>query len=477
MNPRQQGAGGAEQTPRPMATLSASAAQIGGRLSGADTAYRGIASDSRGDCRDRLFVALRGERFDGHDHVAKARDGGAAAAMVERAVDVDLPQLVVDDTRLGLGRLAAAWRASLGARVVAITGSNGKTTVKEMTAAILARIGPTRATQGNLNNDIGLPLTLLAAADEAFLVLEMGANHHGEIGYLSELARPEVALITNAGRAHLEGFGSVEGVAHAKGEIAFGLPPDGTFVFMADVPWTPLWQRLAAGRPTLTFGCGPSAEVHADEAAASTCWDDGGFATRFRADVRGRAVEIVLPLAGRHNLRNALAAMAAATALGIDAEAMRAGLAHLQPVTRRLQPRRTADGVRLIDDSYNANPDSLAAALDVLTAVPLTAGGRHILVLGDLGELGDDSAALHRELGTSARAAGAARLYATGPLSAGAVAAFGDGAAHYPDQDALIAALRAETAAADVLLVKGSRSSAMDRVADALCGDASGEPG
>jgi len=461
--------------PRPadaaMLSLNQTAQAIGARLVGADVSYEAVTTDSRGDCHGRLFVALRGERFDGHDYVANAAASGAVALLVDRPMYIDLPQLIVKDTRLALGRLAAAWRDRIPARLIAITGSNGKTTVKEMTAAILSLAGTTRATAGNLNNDIGMPLTLLAARDEQFLILEMGANHPGEIGYLTEIARPDVALITNAGRAHLEGFGSVEGVARAKGEIARGLPADGTFVVMADVPWTGLWQQLAAGRPMLTFGTGPSAEVSADENAVTQTWDEDGFRSRFIASIRGHEIEIALPLAGSHNVRNALAAIAGATALGIDPAVIRAGLEQLVPVKRRLQPRHASTGAKLIDDSYNANPDSLAAAVDVLTALPLPKGGRHLVVLGDFGELGPDSIQVHHEMGVAARAAGASALYAVGTLSQHAVAGFGVDARHFTDQDALIETLLAETGPADRLLVKGSRLSAMDRVADALCAD------
>ncbi|MGB5736649.1 MAG: UDP-N-acetylmuramoyl-tripeptide--D-alanyl-D-alanine ligase [Thiohalocapsa sp.] len=453
-----------------MWSLASSAAQVGGRLTGTDASYVGVTTDSRGDCRGRLFVALRGERFDGHDYVAKAAANGAAAAMVEHPVDCDLPQWVLDDTRIGLGRLAAAWRDRIAARVVAITGSNGKTTVKEMVGAIFSQVGETRATEGNLNNDIGMPLTLLSARDEHFLILEMGANHPGEIAYLTDIARPEAALITNAGRAHLEGFGSVEGVAHAKGEIARSIRPNGTFIFMADVPWTRLWRELAAGRRALTFGNGPGAEIHADEAAVATTWDDDGFRTRFTADLNGQPVVITLALAGRHNVRNALAAIAMAAALDIPTQAIQDGLASLQPVKRRLQPLMGRGGLRIIDDSYNANPDSLAAAVDVLVSLTADApSGRGLLVLGDFGELGADSRQLHRDMGAAARAAGVQRLFTTGPLAELAAQGFGEGASAHADQTTLIGALEAEATAADVLLIKGSRASGMDQVVDALC--------
>ena len=458
----------------PTWSLSEAAVAIGARLRAAgqtatELSIQGVTTDSRSDSKGCLFVALRGERFDGHDYVTKAAESGAIGALVDHAIDCPLPQLIVDDCRLALGRLAAAWRKRIPARIIAITGSNGKTTVKEMVAAILSGVGTTRATAGNLNNDIGMPLTLLAARDEQFLVLEMGANHHGEIGYLTEIARPDVALITNAGRAHLEGFGSVEGVAHAKGEIARGLPADGTFVFMAEVPWTPLWQQLADGRPTLSFGTGPSADVGADEQAITQTWDQNGFRSRFTARMRNAEFEIALALAGSHNVRNALAAIAGTLALGIEPLAIRAGLEQLRPVKRRLQPRRTASGARLIDDSYNANPDSLAAAVDVLTSIPIENVGRYLLVLGDFGELGADSTEVHREMGVAAHASGADALYAVGALSTHAVEGFGAGGRHFADQPSLIDSLLADLRPADLILVKGSRRAAMDLVADALC--------
>jgi len=445
--------------------LSEAAARVGGRVVDADAVFTSVGTDSRRDCAGQLFVALRGERFDGHDFVAQAAANGAVAALVDHPVEAPISQWVVDDTRLALGRLAAAWRDDFAGRVVAITGSNGKTTCKEMVAAVLAEAGRVRATRGNLNNDIGMPLTLLAARDEDYLVLEMGANHLGEIGYLTDIARPEVALITNAGRAHLEGFGSLEGVARAKGEIARGVPPDGTLIVPSDSPYTPLWRALAGGRRLLTCGPDADASLRADAHAITTTWGEEGFRTRFTLVAGGESLGLALPLAGAHNVRNALMAAAVAQALGVGPEAVRSGLAGLKPVPGRLCPRQGLGGVRVIDDSYNANPDSLLAAIAVLTALP----GRHWLVLGDLGELGPEAARLHREMGDAARAAGVNSLYAVGELSAAAVAGFGDGARHFADQGRLIEALRAELAAGDLVLVKGSRLAAMDRVVDALC--------
>ncbi len=444
--------------------LSDACQGLGGRLVGPDVAFTSVGTDSRRDCTGELFVALRGPRFDGHAFVADAAAGGAVAALVEQALPPDLPQCVIPDTRLALGRLAAVWRDRLAGRVLAITGSNGKTTCKEMVASVLAQVGRTRATQGNLNNDIGVPLTLLAARDEAFLVVEMGANHPGEIGYLSSLTRPDAALITNAGRAHLEGFGSVEGVARAKGEIAQGLSASGTLVVPAESPFLPLWRELAAGRRLLTFGLDVSADLTARSGEITTTWEPDGFRTRFEARFGTLSLPLSLRLAGQHNVRNALAAAALTLAVGAPPEAVSAGLEAVAPVKGRLKPVPGSAGCRLIDDSYNANPDSVAAALAVMAEWP----GRRHLVLGELGELGAEAAALHREIGSSARALGVEHLHAVGELSAAAVAAFGPGGQHYADQDALISALRSAVGPEDLVLIKGSRAAGMDRVVAAL---------
>ncbi len=450
-------------------TLGHAAALVGGRIRGSDLVFRGVGIDSRHDLSGRLFVALRGDRFDGHDFAAAAMDRGAVALMVERPLDLALPQWLVADTRLALGRLAAAHRDAFAGRVVALTGSNGKTTTKEMIAAILGQVGQVRATRGNLNNDIGLPLTLLEAGDEDFLVLEMGANHPGEIAYLTDIARPEVAAITNAGRAHLEGFGSLEGVARAKGEIVQGLREDGTFIFPVDSPWAGLWQELAGSKTCLTCGPPGLAAVGTDLTAVKIHWDDAGFRTRFQVWAPGQKLDLELGLAGSHNIRNALVAVAVALALdlapAVILEAIAAGLSAMKPLPGRLFPRTGTGGLRLIDDSYNANPDSVLAAIAVLQDLP----GRHVLVLGDLGELGPGATDLHRHLGIAAREAGLDALYTVGTLSAEAAAGFGNRARHFADQAQLIKALRQDLAASDRVLVKGSRRSAMERVADALC--------
>ena len=463
-----------------MWTLQQACAAAGGRLLGADASFHSVVTDTRRDCNGALFVALRGERFDGHDYVAQAAAQGAAAALVDRPspsdlaleLSVDLPLWLVDDTRIGLGRLASAWRDRFRGQVAAVTGSNGKTTVKEMLAAILAQVGPTRATQGNLNNDIGMPLTLLSARDESFLVLEMGANHPGEIAYMTAIARPQVALITNAGRAHLEGFGSLDGVARAKGEIAQGLPADGTFVVPGDSPYTPSWQALAEGRGLRTFALDGPGDITAEAARIRLAWDRSGFRTQFVARIDGVETPLEIALTGRHNVRNALAATAASLALGVPLEAVQTGLLTLRPVPGRLDPRR-CDGLRILDDTYNANPDSLAAAIDVLAGLT----GPQWLVLGDLGELGASSAALHAEVGALARRAGLDRLVTLGRESAAASAAFGVGARHFEDLGALLAYLRDALEADAVVLIKGSRAARMERIVQGLCGSTGLEGG
>jgi UDP-N-acetylmuramoyl-tripeptide--D-alanyl-D-alanine ligase len=310
-------------------SLTHAAALLGGHYDGPDGEFAAVGSDSRTLLPGSLFVALPGARFDGHDHLAQAAERGALAALVSRPVASPLPQLRVDDTRLALGRLAAAWlaagRAARPTQVVAVTGSNGKTTVKEMLAAILAQRGPVLATRGNLNNDIGMPLTLLRLQEESFVVAEMGANHAGEIGYLSRLASPDVAVLNNAGRAHLEGFGSLEGVAMAKGEIVDGLGADGLFVFDAASPWAALWRERAAGRRILSFGVDERADLYSPAEEFRLDWRDDGFVSRF--PVRGPmgGFEVELALAGVHNRQNALAATAAALGLGLTPEEIRRG--------------------------------------------------------------------------------------------------------------------------------------------------------
>jgi len=444
--------------------LSEVAEAIGGRWAGDDVSFSAVSTDSRKLEGSPLFVALRGDRFDGHDYLGQVASAGAVAVMVEQESPVAIPQLIVDDTRLALGRLAAVWRDRADPRLIAVTGSNGKTTLKEMLRAILGQEGAgLLATEGNLNNDIGLPLTLLRLQGEGTAVVELGANHPGEIAYLSAIARPDVAVLNNAGRAHLEGFGSPEGVARAKGEIVSGLKPDGCFVYNADSPWAGLWRELSEGKRRLGFGHSVQAEVRSPAQTGGTLWTKQGFVNRFPVETPAGAFEVEIKLAGEHNRMNALAAIATCQALGLGIETIRRGLASLEPVKGRLQVKYQR-GFFLIDDSYNANPDSVEAAMEVLRHAP----GRRYLVLGDLAELGPRAAELHQELGVAAKGAGIDRLYAVGALSARTVEGFGEGGVHFPSQETLIERLRAELNTEASVLVKGSRSSAMDRVVAAL---------
>lgn len=441
-----------------IASLTQAADCMNGVLHGDDRPFEGISTDTRTIQNGELFFALQGPNFNGHDYVGKAKAAGAAGAVVSEIVSDDAAQIMVDDARLALGRFSAAWRNGKSARVVGITGSNGKTTLKELVAACLGRQAPTLATRGNLNNDIGMPLMLACIGDEhKFAVLEMGANHAGEIAYLASLAKPDVVVITNAAAAHLEGFGSVEGVAHAKGEILQVEDRPSFAVLNADDDYYDYWTTLVEDIETLSFGFSPTADVSADDIRS----DANG--STFDLHLPTKSMRIALPLPGVHNVSNACAAAAVATALGIGGEEIKAALESIIPVAGRLQPVAGINGCTLYDDSYNANPLSVHAAAEFLSALD----GESWLVLGDMKELGDGAKDLHREVGASARASGIDRLFAIGELSQHIVDEFGIGAHWYADFDALIA--DAKTVGANVnVLVKGSRSMRMERVVDAL---------
>ena len=450
-------------------SLAEAAAAVHGKLAGGDVTFSGISTDSRGLSPGNLFVALRGPNFDGHDFLAAAADAGAVGALVEVGADTGLPRVEVADTLQALGRLASAWRSHSDACVIGLTGSNGKTTLKEMLAAILACRGSVMATAGNLNNAIGVPLTLCRLGGERFAVIEMGANHGGEIDYLTRLVQPDIAILNNAGRAHLEGFGSVEGVARAKAEIINGLRDGGTFVFNADDRFAPMWRELAAGRRQRTFGVVQPADVTSAADDYRVEWLDGRFEARFGVACDQGTAEIALRLAGAHNRLNALAAITAALEAGATLDDAVEGLATLRPVPGRLSPMPAASGATLVDDSYNANPDSVLAALQVLVTAP----GRRTLVLGDLAELGDDAVRLHRQLGESAASAGIERLLTCGVLSHEASRVFPREARHFDSRETLVDMLRADLGADDFVLVKGSRSARMDEVVASLAaGDA-----
>ena len=412
---------------------------VAGQCLGADVTFAAVSIDTRTLKPGDLFIAISGVRFDGHDFVAQAVEKGASAALVEHALDIDLPQVVVADCRRALGQLGAAWRDARSAKVVGVTGSNGKTTAKEMIGAILGVHGPVLKTRGNLNNDLGVPLTLIELQSEhRYAVIEMGANHAGEIAYVAGLAKPDVGLITNAGAAHLEGFGSREGVARAKGEMITALGAQGVAVLNADDDFIGLWRELAANRRVITFGFGDSAEVRGLTASVKVCHGESGFQTSFDYCHGGQTHAIRLGVAGRHNVANALAAIAVSLALEIDPAQIAEGLSRVTPVAGRMQPVFAENGTLLINDTYNANPSSFQAALDVLCEMP----GQPWVVLGTFGELGEDSAELHAELGRQARAKGVVRLFATGPFAERAVETFGAGAVYYAEQAQLIEQLK-----------------------------------
>ena len=444
-------------TPRSLAFI---AHATGGRLVGADRVVDAVATDTRAlPGGDALFVALKGERFDGHAHVRAAIDGGCVAVLVAHELAIDAPQVIVADTERALGAFAAAVQRERHTKVLAITGSNGKTSVKTLLLSILQQLGGAYANPGNRNNEIGLPLAVLDAPDDArFAVYEMGAGKPGDIAYLTEIARPDVALVNNIAPAHLERMGSLQGVAETKGAIHEALPADGVAVVNADDSFAPSFIERAQGRRVLRFGIDASAELQARDIQLVA------NGARFVLAAPTGDIAIALPMPGRHNVRNALAAAAMAIAVGASLEQVRAGLEAVQPVAGRLVAHALRNGAVLVDDSYNANPGSLAAAIDTLAS----SGEEAWLVLGDMRELGAGEIALHAQAGLQARAAGIARLFALGTLSAHAVAAFGDGAQAFDSHDALADALAADLHAGVRVLVKGSRGSAMDRIVKAL---------
>lgn len=443
-------------------SLNEVAGALQGRVVGADVTFAAVSTDSRAIEPGQLFIALTGPRFDGHDYLADVAAKGAVAALVEREVaGAPLSQLVVKDTRIALGQLGALNRAAFTGRVAAVTGSSGKTTVKEMLASILRTQGDVLATRGNLNNDLGAPLTLLQLAPEhQSAVIELGANRVGEIAYTVALTRPQVAIITNAGTAHVGEFGGQDKIVLAKGEILEGLAADGVAILNRDDKAFDTWQARADGRRVSSFGLHDArADFHASDVKrdARGC---PGFTLQGPA---GEAA-VQLNLLGEHNVTNALAAAAAAHALGVPLVGIVSGLHNLQPVKGRAVAQLATNGMRVIDDSYNANPASICAAIDILAGF----SGRTVLVLGDMGELGAWAESSHREVGTYAIGKVTA-LYAVGPLMSHAVQAFGSAGRHFADQASLIQAL-AEEASTTTILIKGSRSAAMDKVVAALCG-------
>ncbi len=455
-----------------MMTLSQAAQAMQARYTGPDALFDSVSTDSRTIAQGDLFIALKGESFDGSQFVAGALRAGAAAAVVNtqsygqirQTLDAQSPILIVEDTRLALGQLAARWRRQFDIPLVAITGSNGKTTVKEMLAAILRTTTEgcseerVLATAGNFNNDIGMPLTLLKLrAHHRYAVIEMGMNHPREIDYLTHIARPDVALVNNAAGAHLQGLGSVEGVARAKGEIFAGLAEGGTAAINADDVYASMWRSLAGEHDVLDFALDHQAAVQGK-------WMAGNYGGTLHAYTPAGELRVALQVPGEHNALNALAAATAALALKVPLSKIAEALASFGGVAGRLQRRHARLGATLIDDTYNANPASVHAAIEVLAHVP----GKRILVLGDMGELGKGAAQLHREIGVAARELGIQHLFALGALSVEAVREFGAGAQHFSGIDALYGVLDKELDAQTTVLVKGSRFMKMERVVQHL---------
>jgi len=440
-----------------MALLQASEI-LNGIMQGSDIEFSAVSTDTRSLQPGDLYVALDGENFDGHDYLAQAEKAGAAAAIVHKNVQTNLPRIKVENTRKALGRLAAAWRQSFSGSVVAVTGSNGKTTVKEMTAAILSEQGDVLATQGNFNNDIGLPLTLLRMAQEKYAVIEMGANHSGEIAYLTSITKPDVAVITNAGPAHLEGFGSIKAVAEAKGEIYQGLTEQGVAVVNLDDKYATYWLDLNAHRNALTFSM--------LNTTANVCgsWLATKIGGELHVKIDGDELVIHLQLHGLHNAMNALAAIAIAETLQVPRNKIVKALSEFRSVRGRLDFHQVSDTLLVIDDTYNANPASLKAGIEVLGEL----SGEHWLILGDMGELGDGAQRIHFDAGAHAKESGVDKLLAVGDASRNAVEAFGDGAIFFETKDDLVAFVQQHKSEILNILVKGSRFMHMEEIVDSL---------
>ena len=448
--------------------LVAAAKAMNGALQGDNTSFAGVSTDSRKINRGELFIALRGDVFDGHGFIATAKERGAVAAVVDAAGAASLQEcglslLAVADTRLALGALAAAWRSRFSLPVIAVTGSNGKTTTKEMIASILksAYGDAVLVTQGNFNNDIGLPLTLLNLdASHRAAIIEMGMNHPGEIAYLARITRPSVALVTNAQRAHLEGMGTIEMIATEKGSVFVELDPQGVAVFLADDQWAALWRKQCADRRIMNYSFEHPADV-------TGRYLTHGLENQLEISVGGEQIEVSLALPGAHNARNALGAATVAVAAGIPLLAVRDGLNTFEGIKGRLQRRPGLNGAVLLDDTYNANPDSVRAGIDVLAATV----GKKVLVLGDMGEIGDMTGQFHDEVGGYAKSQGIDLLLALGESSALAVHNFGSGGQHFKKVESLIDALSSELTPETTVLIKGSRFMRMERVSDAVCND------
>lgn len=446
-------------------TLAELQQPLDGKLVGSNVSFSEVFTDSRRVVDGGLFVALAGENFDGNDYVGQVGDAGAAAALVSRPCDTAIPQLQVLDTQRALGKLGAFNRELYLGPLVAITGSSGKTTAKNLINGVLSQRGNTLATDGNFNNEIGVPLTLLRLSPEhQFAVVEMGAAKQGDIAWLCELGKPSVSVLLNAMPAHLEGFGSLEGIVRTKGEIFDGLTAGHTAVINADQPWAGQWRERAGDAKILDFSLQGLAGV---AIAATEIRSLGVAGTRFGATTPAGSLEVQLQLPGEHNVANALAAIAVGLACELGLEEIKAGLESVSPVAGRLSSVRAANGALVIDDCYNANPGSARAAIDTLVA----SEGRSALVMGAMRELGDESPSLHRELGEYAREAGVERFWGVGAELQVAVEAFGKGARWYADCEQAVGEAPEAFGAGDTVLIKGSRGARMERVLKALVPD------
>ena len=435
--------------------MSDIASMARGELRGEDVEVTGISTDTRNLHFGDLFIALEGERFDGHKFIDETVEQVVSGAMIHKEVKTKLPSIMVEDTLSGMSRWAQAWRRRVDPKLIAVTGSNGKTTVKQMISNVLSLVGSTCYTKGNLNNHIGVPLTLLALREHnEYAVIEMGANHFGEIDHLSNLAEPEIAVITNAGPAHLEGFGTVAGVAQAKGEIIHGVRQGGTVVLNSDDPYLEVWLEKAKDLNVITFGFDMTSDIRGE------IREDQSLSV----NVKDKTMIVSLPLPGKHNAYNALAAVAVATALNVDASEIKKGLENADQVHGRLQVKQGMLGATIIDDTYNANPASLNAAIQVLCAQKKEPW----LVLGDMGELGEEAVAIHAQMGVMAKEAGVKKLFGLGELAKQAVDEFGENGHYFLKHDVLSREILNQMKADCCILVKGSRTMHMEDVVNFL---------
>jgi UDP-N-acetylmuramoyl-tripeptide--D-alanyl-D-alanine ligase len=441
--------------------LSTVANRLQGKLLGSDGDYIGLSLDSRCIKPHELFVAIRGEQFDGHHFIERVKQSGAAAAIVDQVIETDLPLVLVQDTRKALGELAKQHRSQFSIPVIALTGSCGKTTTKEMIRSILAEVGPVLTNFKNFNNEIGLPLTLLNLnAEHHYAVIEMGANHAGEIEYLTQITQPNVALVTNIGPAHLQGFGSMAGIAQAKAEIFSGLVKKGVAIINADDKFTDVLQKACTDFRCVSFGLSETYDFFATNIQINT---DGKATFLLHTPCR-KEMMIRLNLPGQHQVMNALAAVAAASQVGIELSFIKSGLEKAQPVPGRAIVSTTKIGVTLIDDSYNANPSSVAVALKLLAHYT----GLRIFVMGDMGELGKNAVDYHRQIGELAKELNIDEVYTYGDLSKETAKAFGANGKHYSNHQKLVLALKLRLQEKVTILIKGSRTAQMEKVARAL---------